>query len=156
MFANDSRPFRDMPGIDGSTQIEFGDCAGGSPPFRCRVSIEIQIATRSVRFPMNRAQQCDIAEITETHRAITRGMMPGRSHQTKRGFATQCCARRVNRSASRLSRVHFDVGITAYRDRNHPAHCDAFDMLMRSARNNSSSVAARRFAAIFHSAAPVL
>src|SRR5437016_2093441 len=100
------------------------------------------VAVMSIKVPdgnaFNAGFQCiersdgDVAEITETHRSITCGVMPGRPHEAKRGFATQCCARRLNRSAGPLSRVHFDVRIKRRIEIEiTPRIGDAFDMLMR-------------------------
>src|SRR5947209_15592487 len=80
------------------------------------------VAVMSIKVPNSNAFsavfQCvegrngDIAKITETHRAIARGMMSGRSHQAKCGFGTQRGARCFNRRAGRVTRVRLDVRIT--------------------------------------------
>src|SRR6266404_9007052 len=72
----------------------------------------------------------NIAKITEPHCAISCGVMPGRSHQTKRGFAMQRRARCLNGSAGRMTRVRFDVRIKRCIEIEiFPPVSDAFEML---------------------------
>src|SRR4029077_2289378 len=100
------------------------------------------VAVMSIKIPncnafsagFQRVERSDgnIAKITETHRAIFSGMMPGRSHQAKRGFAVQRRARSFNGGASRMTRVRFDVRIKRCIEIEiFPPISDAFEMLTR-------------------------
>src|SRR6478672_3566395 len=54
---------------------------------------------------------CNVAEITKPHRAITRGMVTGRSHQTECAFSADRCACCFNRGPRCLPGIEIDLGI---------------------------------------------
>ena len=81
---------QDTRGTDESRQIEFAHCALRSP--RCRSRDGHQNPKwQSVRAIFQRVKRRDgnVAEITETHCAISRGVMSRRTHQTESGLAAQ-------------------------------------------------------------------
>jgi len=53
----------------------------------------------------------NVAEITETHSAISRGVMSRRAHQAESGLAAQRGTRCLDCRTSRTARVHFNVWI---------------------------------------------
>src|SRR5713101_8086927 len=73
-----------------------------------RIEIPNRDPIRSVFQRIERGN-CDVAEITKTHREVACGVMNGRAHETESAFSAQGRARRLDRCSGRLPGVLVDV-----------------------------------------------
>ncbi len=80
----------------------------GDNRFRSVAMVRVEVPDRDAfdaAIERGQRRDCNVAEITKTHRAIARGMMSRRSHQTECAFSDKCSVRGVDTCAGRFKRI---------------------------------------------------